>query len=44
MLDATSVSGDESGYAVLMAGAIAVAALVVLAGCLSSHAKTGGDL
>ena len=28
----------------LMAGAVAVAALVVLAGRLPGHAKTGGDL
>ena len=44
MLDATSVSGDESGYAVLMAGAIAVAALVVLACRLSGDAESVGDL
>jgi hypothetical protein len=39
-----ALAGDESGHPMLMAGAIAVAALVVLAGRLSSHAKTGGDL
>jgi hypothetical protein len=43
MLD-TSVSGDESGYAVLMAGAVAVATLVVLARGLSGDAEPVGDL
>ena len=44
MLDATSVSGDESGYAVLIAGAVAVATPVVLACRLPGHPEPGGDL
>ena len=44
MLDATSVSGDESGHAVPMAGAIAVATLVVLACRLPGNSEPGGDL
>jgi hypothetical protein len=36
--------GDESGYAVLMAGAVAVATLVVLACRLSGDAEPVGDL
>jgi hypothetical protein len=43
MLD-TSVSGNESGHAVLMAGAVAVATLVVLACGLSGDAEPVGDL
>jgi hypothetical protein len=37
-------AGDESGHAVLTAGAVAVAALVVLAGRLPGHPEPDGDL
>jgi hypothetical protein len=35
---------DNSGRAVIVAGASAMAALVLLAGCLPGHAELGGDL
>ena len=36
--------GDESGHPILLAGTVAVSALIVLAGCLPSHFKPEGDL
>jgi hypothetical protein len=44
MLYISVFADDESGHAVLMAGAVAVAALVVLACCLPCHSEPGGDL
>jgi hypothetical protein len=40
----TGLAEDESGHTILTAGVVAVAALVVLAGCLPGHAKPVGDL
>ena len=44
MLYISVFAGDESGYAVLMAGVVAVAAPVVLACCLPGDPEPGGDL
>jgi len=44
MLYTSVVGGDESGHAVLMAGAVTVAALVVLACRLPGDPEPGGDL
>jgi len=44
MLDISAFPGDESGYAVLMAGAVAVAALVLLARRLPGDPELGSDL
>ncbi len=38
------LADDEAGHLILMAGAVAMAALVVLAGRLPGHAEPGGDL
>ncbi len=44
MLYTSVFAGDESGHAVLMAGVVAVAALVVLACRLPGDSEPGGDL
>jgi hypothetical protein len=44
MLYTSVFADDESGHAVLMAGAVAVATLVVLACRLPCHSEPGGDL
>jgi len=44
MLYTNLFGADESGHAVLMAGAVAVAALVVLACRLPGDLESGGDL
>jgi hypothetical protein len=44
MLYTSVFADDESGHAVLMAGAVAVATPVVLARRLPCHSELGGDL
>jgi hypothetical protein len=44
MLYTSVFAGDGSGHAVLTAGAVAVATLVVLAGRLPGHPEPDGDL
>jgi len=44
MLYPSVLAGDESGHPILAAGAVAVSALVVLAGCLPGHFEPEGDL